>query len=60
MYSHSSSTVPSSTERVSVVEDEARFLLDEAALVDALKKGQRSATGLDMHFDEPHVNRELG
>ncbi|KAJ5674211.1 D-isomer specific 2-hydroxyacid dehydrogenase NAD-binding [Penicillium macrosclerotiorum] len=34
-------------------------LLDEAALVDALKKGQLSAAGLDVHYSEPHVNREL-
>lgn len=34
-------------------------LLDEAALVDALKRGQLSAAGLDVHYNEPHVNREL-
>ncbi|KAJ5564133.1 hypothetical protein N7513_000375 [Penicillium frequentans] len=34
-------------------------LLDEAALVDALKRGQLSAAGLDVHFNEPHVSPEL-
>lgn len=34
-------------------------LLDEAALVDALKKGQLSAAGLDVHFSEPHVHPEI-
>ncbi|CAI7585511.1 unnamed protein product [Penicillium pancosmium] len=35
-------------------------LLDEAALLDALKKGQLSSAGLDVHYDEPNVNKELG
>jgi lactate dehydrogenase-like 2-hydroxyacid dehydrogenase len=35
-------------------------LLDETALVDALRRGQLSAAGLDVHFNEPHVNKELG
>lgn len=35
-------------------------LLDESALIDALKRGQLSAAGLDVHFNEPHVNKELG
>lgn len=34
-------------------------LLDESALVDALKRGQLAAAGLDVHFNEPHVNPEL-
>ena len=34
-------------------------LLDEAALLDALKKGQLSSAGLDVHYDEPNVNKEL-
>lgn len=34
-------------------------LLDEAALVEALKRGQLSAAGLDVHYNEPHVNKEL-
>ncbi|KAJ5214832.1 hypothetical protein N7468_010511 [Penicillium chermesinum] len=34
-------------------------LLDETALIDALKSGQLSAAGLDVHFNEPQVNREL-
>ncbi|KAJ5901070.1 hypothetical protein N7504_007063 [Penicillium tannophilum] len=34
-------------------------LLDEAALIDALKRGQLSSAGLDVHFNEPHVNPEL-
>lgn len=34
-------------------------LLDEDALVDALESGQLSAAGLDVHFDEPHVNPKL-
>ncbi|OQE20350.1 hypothetical protein PENSTE_c013G02047 [Penicillium steckii] len=35
-------------------------LLDESALLDALKKGHLSAAGLDVHYDEPNVNKELG
>ncbi|KAJ5123489.1 hypothetical protein N7448_009586 [Penicillium atrosanguineum] len=35
-------------------------LLDESALIDALKRGHLSAAGLDVHFNEPHVNKELG
>ncbi|KAJ5172367.1 D-isomer specific 2-hydroxyacid dehydrogenase NAD-binding [Penicillium capsulatum] len=31
-------------------------LLDEAALVDALQRGHLSAAGLDVHYNEPHVN----
>lgn len=34
-------------------------LVDEAALVDALKSGHLSAVGLDVHENEPHVNKEL-
>ncbi|KAJ5653599.1 hypothetical protein N7490_000602 [Penicillium lividum] len=34
-------------------------LLDEAALVDALKRGQLASAGLDVHFNEPHVSPEL-
>ena len=34
-------------------------LLDEAALVDALKRVQLAAAGLDVHYNEPHVNPEL-
>lgn len=34
-------------------------LLDENALIDALKSGQLSAAGLDVHFNEPQVNAEL-
>lgn len=34
-------------------------LVDEAALVEALKDGTLSAAGLDVHFDEPNVNKEL-
>lgn len=35
-------------------------LLDEDALVQALKQGHLSAAGLDVHYNEPHVNKELG
>lgn len=35
-------------------------LLDEAALLEALKRSQLSAADLDVHFNEPHVNKELG
>lgn len=34
-------------------------LIDEEALVSALKSGQLSAAGLDVHYDEPKVNDEL-
>lgn len=34
-------------------------LIDEDALVAALKSGRLSAVGLDVHFDEPVVNKEL-
>jgi lactate dehydrogenase-like 2-hydroxyacid dehydrogenase len=34
-------------------------LLDEEALVAALESGQISAAGLDVHYDEPHVNPKL-
>jgi len=34
-------------------------LIDEAALVSALKSGHLSAVGLDVHYDEPVVNEEL-
>ncbi|CAK3992841.1 d-mandelate dehydrogenase [Lecanosticta acicola] len=34
-------------------------LIDEAALISALKSGHLSAAGLDVHFDEPRVNPEL-
>jgi len=34
-------------------------LIDEPALVAALKSGQLSAVGLDVHYDEPVVNEEL-
>ena len=34
-------------------------LVDEDALVDALKSGHLSAVGLDVHDNEPNVNKEL-
>lgn len=34
-------------------------LIDEPALVEALKSGQIAAAGLDVHFDEPNINPEL-
>ncbi|KAI0127072.1 D-isomer specific 2-hydroxyacid dehydrogenase [Xylariales sp. AK1849] len=34
-------------------------LIDEPALVSALKTGQLHSAGLDVHFNEPHVNQEL-
>lgn len=34
-------------------------LIDEDAMVAALKSGQLSAVGLDVHYDEPVVNAEL-
>lgn len=34
-------------------------LIDEDALVQALKKGQLQSAALDVHFDEPNVNPEL-
>lgn len=34
-------------------------LIDEKALVDALKSGHLAAAGLDVHFNEPHINPEL-
>ncbi|KAI8292887.1 Glyoxylate reductase 1 [Colletotrichum sp. SAR11_240] len=34
-------------------------LIDEDALVAALKSGHLSAAGLDVHFNEPHVSKEL-
>lgn len=34
-------------------------LIDEKALVDALKSGHLAGAGLDVHFDEPNVNPEL-
>ncbi|KAF2404661.1 D-isomer specific 2-hydroxyacid dehydrogenase [Trichodelitschia bisporula] len=34
-------------------------LVDEGALVGALRSGQIVAAGLDVHFDEPNINPEL-
>jgi lactate dehydrogenase-like 2-hydroxyacid dehydrogenase len=34
-------------------------LVDESALVDALKSGHLSAVGLDVHENEPNVNKDL-
>lgn len=34
-------------------------LVDEAALVNALKSGHLSAAGLDVHENEPNVNKDL-
>lgn len=34
-------------------------LVDESALVDALKSGHLSAVGLDVHANEPNVNKNL-
>ncbi|EKG13183.1 hypothetical protein MPH_09655 [Macrophomina phaseolina MS6] len=35
-------------------------LIDEDALVQALESGHLEAAGLDVHYDEPHVNPKLG
>lgn len=34
-------------------------LVDEAAVVDALKSGQLSAVSLDVYGNEPNLNKEL-
>ena len=35
-------------------------LIDEEALADALDSGHISAAGLDVHADEPNINKRLG
>ena len=34
-------------------------VVDDAALVDALRAGRLAAAGLDVYVDEPHVSAEL-
>lgn len=34
-------------------------LIDEKALVEVMKSGHLAAAGLDVHFNEPHINPEL-